>query len=84
MNEVNQKNLPTKKSGIPNPKRDQIFLFFGGLENIDWGKKDMDQCFTKLIVGVSFQFTYNVFPYLGSTYFMCNFDSGNNVGFSVR
>ena len=60
MNEVNQKNLPTKKSGIPNPKRDQIFLFFGGLENIDWGKKDKDQCFTKLIVGVSFQFTYIV------------------------
>ena len=51
MNQVAPDNLPVKKSILK--KRDEIFMFFGGLENIDWKNKDMDTCFEKLIVGVS-------------------------------
>lgn len=34
-------------------KKDQLFLFMGGLSNLDWRGKDPRECFEKMVVGVS-------------------------------
>merc|ERR1719471_2780983 len=44
------KDLPLKK-GKEITSRDDMYVFFNGLENVEWGTKNWKQCVQKLTVG---------------------------------
>ena len=54
MHTIAERDYPFSKRTGKFPKKDQLFLFMGGLSNVDWRGKDMRQCFEKMVVGVSF------------------------------
>jgi len=54
---VEMNDYPFSRRNGKFPKKDQLFLFMGGLSSVDWLNKDVRQCFEKMVVGVSFSTT---------------------------
>jgi len=50
MHTVGAEDLPFWK-GSKATKKDQLFLFVGGLANVDWKGNDRDKCFEKMVIG---------------------------------